>query len=198
MKEETVAVGRTVKKRFWTAIAAGFLAFGAMVAVFGMNMTAVAMPLGGMGDFYVELDELQGEDFHLAPHIGETGEADEAPMVRNEIGNVDITNLHIYKDLRMPGTENWIRINITSPSVSIDGLIQDARLIDANLDFNDLAIEQSNTDEFTENWTQNAETITITDAKIVTDYLFQSVVSLEGAEISVENIDEPETMEPGV
>ncbi|QDI92055.1 hypothetical protein EPH95_13415 [Salicibibacter halophilus] len=195
MQEETVAVGRTAKKKFWTAIAAGFLAFGAMVAVFGMNMTAVAMPLGGMGDFYVELDELQGEDFHLAPHIGETGEEDEAPMVRNEIGSVDITNLHIYKDLRMPGTENWIRINITSPNVSIDGLIQDARLIDADLDFDSLAIEQSNTDEFTENWTQNAETITITDAKIVTDYLFQSAVSLEGAEISVEEIDEPEMTE---
>ncbi|QQK74601.1 hypothetical protein HUG15_02610 [Salicibibacter cibarius] len=195
MQEETVAVGRTVKKRFWSAIAAGFLAFGAMIAVFGMNMTAVALPLGGMGDFYVELDELQGEDFHLAPHIGETGEADEAPMIRNEIGSVDITNLHIYKDLRLPGTESWIRINITSPSVSIDGLIQDARLIDANLDFNNLAIEQRNTEEFTENWTQNADTITITDAKIVTDYLFQSVVSLEGAEISIENIDEPEMTE---
>ena len=67
-----------------------------------------------------------------------------------------------------------------------------------NLNFDEMAIEQKNTsgmsaDEmFTNNWTHQASTVTITDALIVTDYLFQNMVTLNGAQISLERISDPE------
>src|SRR5690625_5495964 len=86
----------------------------------------------------------------------------------------------------------WIRIHIKAEGpTKISGLIQDSRIIDDDLSFNNLAIEESNTEDFRENWTHNADTVNIKDAVLVTDYLFQEVVSLNGAKISVEKIDEP-------
>ncbi|QKY68761.1 DUF6230 family protein [Lentibacillus sp. CBA3610] len=193
MKNENhVVVGRTGRKKILVALLSGFLALGGLVSAFGFTGTAYALPLGGIGDFYVEFDELNGEGFQLMPQMGETGESDAEPMVRNVIDEVEIDNLHIFKDLQIPGTEQWVRFHIEADGkTNISGLIQDARFIDANLSFDNLAIEQQNTDDFSENWSQNADTITITDATLVTDYLFQEVVSLEEAKISTEMIDEP-------
>lgn len=195
------AVGSTVKKKFFTALLAGLFLFGMLIATFGFTGTIFAVPLGGMGDFYVAFDKLEGEGFTLNPNIGETGNQDTAPLVRNKMDTATIENLHIYKDLKLPGG-GGIRVNIAaSQPAAIEGLIQDARFIDANLSFNDMAIEQSNTSEmsaedaFKQNWTQNANTVTITDAVIVTDYLFQNMVTLNGAEISLENISEPEQID---
>ncbi|WP_188724830.1 hypothetical protein [Lentibacillus populi] len=96
-----------------------------------------------------------------------------------------------YKDLKLP-TGNWVRFHVKATGkTTIEGLIQDARFIDADLSFNELNIREKNTDDFSKNWSQDAKTITIKDAKIVTDYLFQNMVSLEGAKISVESIKEP-------
>ncbi|HLR08841.1 MAG TPA: DUF6230 family protein [Bacillota bacterium] len=199
MKHENhIIVGRTWKRKFIVALLSGFLALGGLISVFGFTGTAFAMPLGGMGDFYVEFDELNGEGFKLIPEIGETGESDSEPMVRNLIDEVKIENLHIYKDLKLPGTDKWVRFHVRADGeTTITGLIQDARFIDADLSFDDLQIEEKNTDDFSENWTQRADTITIEDAKLVTDYLFQEFVSLEGAKISTEMIDEPEIVDDG-
>lgn len=195
MGEKMIAVGRTVKKKFFIAFVSGLLAFFGLIAAFGFSGTAFALPLGGIGDFFVEFDELNGTNFKLLPHIGETGDSDASPMVRNQMDTATITGLHIYKDLKMP-TGNWVRFHVyVDGQTTIQGLIQDARFVDANLSFEELSITEKNTPDFSENWTQNAATIKITDAKIVTDYLFQSVVSLEGARISVEMIDEPEIIE---
>src|SRR5699024_12382334 len=82
-----------------------------------------------------------------------------------------------------------------SGKTEINGLIQDAQFIEADLSFEEMAIAETNTDDFTENWTQAADVVKIEDGKIVTDYLFQSTVSLEGAKISIDRIDEPELIE---
>src|SRR5690625_4774382 len=112
-------------------------------------------------------------------------------MIRNIIDEVEIKNLHIYKDLKMPAG-GWVRIHVTADGpTKISGLIQDARFIDADLSFNNLAIEESNTDDFREKWTQNADTVNIKDADRVWDYLLQEVVNLKRAKISIEKIDEP-------
>src|SRR5699024_5100087 len=130
--------------------------------------------------------------------MGETGVSDSEPMVRNESDEDTIENLHINKNLTLPGTEKWFRFHVkANVETSINGLIQDARLIDADLSFDNLDIRQKNTEDFNENWTQGADTITIEDASIVTDYLFQEFVSLEGAKISTEIIDGPEKTDDG-
>src|SRR5699024_2389381 len=87
----------------------------------------------------------------------------------------------------------WVRFHVRSEGTTeIDGLIQDARFIDADLSFTELAIKEKNTSDFSKNWTQDASTVHISDASIVTDYLFQDAVKLAGAKISVEKIDESE------
>lgn len=194
MQENVMVVGQVAKKKFLIALLAGFLAFGGIATFFGMTTTAFALPLGGMGDFYVVVEELKGEGFQLQPQIGETGNADAAPMVRNLIDKVEIKGLKIYKDLKMP-TGNWIRVNVDAPSATITGLTQDARFVDADLSFTNMDISEKNTDDFTQNWTHKADTVTITNAKIVTDYLFQNFVALNGAKISIDKIDGPDLME---
>src|SRR5699024_4455316 len=195
---ESVVVGRTLKKKLIIPLLAGFLALGGLVAAFGFTGTAFAMPLGGIGDFYVEFDKLKGEGFKLLPQMGETGESDSEPMVRNEIDEVTIENLHIYKDLPLPGTEKWVRFHVkANGETSINELVRDASLIHADLSIDNLDISQKNTEDINENWTQGADTITIEDASIVTDYLFQEFVSLEGAKISTEIIDGPEKTDDG-
>ncbi|MBT2218120.1 hypothetical protein KK120_20155 [Virgibacillus dakarensis] len=190
-KENGIVVGKTWKKKFFIAFLTGFLALGGLISVFGFTGSAFALPLGGIGDFYVEFDELKGTEFQLLPQIGETGNSDAEPMVRNKMDTAEITNLHIYKDLKLP-TGKWVRFHVKATGkTTIEGLIQDARFIDADLSFNELNIREKNTDDFSKNWSQDAKTITIKDAKIVTDYLFQNMVSLEGAKISVESIKEP-------
>lgn len=193
---ETVkTVGHTVKKKMFAAILGGFLFLGALAAVFGVSGTAFALPMGGMGDFYVKFDKLQGEGFQLIPHIGENGNSDAAPMVRNKIEHATVDGLYIYKDLKLP-TGKWIRVNIkTSKPTEIKGLIQDARFISANLQFNELEVYEHNSSDFTKNWGQTGKNVTITNGKIVTDYLFQDFVNLQGAKISIQHIDGPEMSE---
>lgn len=192
METEKV-IGRTVKKKFFAALFCGFLLLASLIGVFGMTGTAFALPMGGIGDFYVTFDKLEGTGFQFIPHVGENGNSDAAPMVRNVIDEATVYNLHIYKDIKLPNGQ-WIRINIrgTKPT-EIKGLIQDARFINANLAFDNLAIQEKNTNDFTKNWTQKADKIHITDAKIVTDYLFQTMVNLQGTKIYVEKIDKPDT-----
>ncbi|WP_061570058.1 DUF6230 family protein [Caldibacillus debilis] len=194
-RDQKLTVGRVWKKKFFIALFTGFFSLFLLIAAFGFTGSALALPLGGIGDFIVEFDELQGSDFELLPHMGETGNADQSPMVRNKMGEAKIKGLHIYKDLKMP-TGQWVRFHVRAEGeTTIKGLIQDARFIHANLSFEGLSIVEKNTENFAENWTQSAKKITITDAKLITDYLFQSMVSLKGAKISTELIDEPEIIE---
>jgi len=162
-RDQKLTVGRVWKKKFFIALFTGFFSLFLLIAAFGFTGSALALPLGGIGDFIVEFDELQGSDFELLPHMGETGNADQSPMVRNKMGEAKIKGLHIYKDLKMP-TGQWVRFHVRA-------------------------------ENFAENWTQSAKKITITDAKLITDYLFQSMVSLKGAKISTELIDQPEIIE---
>ena len=45
-----IAVARTGRKKFLTALLAGLLALGGIIAMFGLSATAFALPMGGMGD----------------------------------------------------------------------------------------------------------------------------------------------------
>src|SRR5690625_1624859 len=150
MDNGDVTVGLTAKRKLLIVLLCGFFLFGSFIAAMGFSGTVFAMPLGVLGDFHVSFDKLEGEGFTLTPEIGETGNESDAPLVRNEIDKAVINNLHIYKDLKMP-TGGWIRINskANEPTV-IEGLRQDARLIDADLAFDQMAIKQNNTESMDE------------------------------------------------
>lgn len=194
MQEQVLTVGQVGKKKFLAALLAGLLAFGGIAAFFGLTTSAFALPMGGMGDFYVIADEIKGEGFVMSPTINETGTADAVPMVRNTMEKVEIKGLTIFKDLKLP-TGKWIRVNIKAPSASITGLIQDARFVDADIALTEMTIAEKNTTDFAQNWGQQSATVTISNATIVTDYLFQNFVALDGAKISIEDIDGPKVIE---
>ncbi len=190
-------LGYTIKSKFLITLLAGLFSLGSVIMFFGVTSTVFALPVGGMGDFIVKFEKLEGKGFSLHPHVGETSEADEAPLVRNKIDEATIEGLHIYKDLRLPG-DHWIRIHITaSQPTTVKGLVQDAKFVDANLIFHDMTVKQTNTsnmpalEAFQRNWTHDASSIKITDAEISTAYLFQSAVNLQGAQISIESLDGP-------
>src|SRR5699024_3976602 len=170
-----------LKKKLAITLLSGFLLFGLLLGIIGFSGTTFAVPMGGMGDFYVTFDELKGEGFELNAQIGETGNQDEAPLVRNKMEKATIDGLHIYKDLKMP-IGSWIRMNSTASETSVmQGLIQDARFIDADLQYDDMDIYETNTSEMSgeaalrETWTKSGDTVTISDAKIGTEYFFQGM-----------------------
>ncbi|HET7522306.1 MAG TPA: DUF6230 family protein [Bacillales bacterium] len=188
-EQEALTVGRTVKKKFLAALLSGFLLLGGLAAVFGISGVAFAMPMGGIGTFMVQFDKLEGQGFKMLPHVGETGTKENAPLVRNIIDEATVYGLHIYKDIKIPVTDNWVRIHITADKpVHITGLIQDARFVSANLQFNDLKVAESNDGGWAEQWTQEGKSVTITDGEIVTTYLFQGTVTLNGTKINIEDI----------
>lgn len=198
-----VQLGYTVKSKVLIAILTGFLFLSGIITAFSLTNTVFALPVGAMGDFYVMFDELKGEGFSLHPHIDESPEKNSGPLIRNKIDSATIQGLHIYKDVQLPN-KKWYRINITtSHPTEIKGIIQDARVVDANLSFDEMEIAQKNTsnlsalEAFKQNWTHKAKTVTITDAIIQTNYLFQNAVNLQAAQISVEAIDGPIGKIPG-
>lgn len=185
---EEMTVGYTAKKKFFAAFLSGFLLLGMLGAVFGITGVAAAVPLAGIGHFTVEFDKLEGTSFKFFPKIGETGERDAAPMVRNVIDQATVYGLHIYKDIELPGG-NTVRLHIkASEPVKIKGLIQDASKIKGNFQFHELALEENHTDGLKE-FTQHATKLTITDAKILTNYLFQTLVTLQGTHIYLTDIE---------
>lgn len=201
MKE--VQLGYVVKSKFLIAVLTGFLFLGGLMTAFFSTNTVFALPVGAMGDFYVMFDELEGKGFSLHPQYEESAEKNSGPLIRNKIESATIHGLHIYKDVQLPN-KKWFRINITtSQPTEIKGIIQDARVIEANLAFDEMEIAQKNTskmsalDAFKQNWTHKAKTVTITDAIIQTNYLFQNAVNLPAAQISVEAIDGPIGKIPG-
>lgn len=196
MNEKT-NFGLIVKWKFFTALFIGFLLLGILVATFGVTSTAFGLPLGGMGDFYVAFDRLEGTGFFLDSNLGERGKSkpDQIPLVRNEIEGATVYGLHIYKDIHIPFI-GWIRLNMkSSEPTKIKGLIQEARFIKADVNFVNLGITRTDISKWTVGesiWPHNADVVSITDGKIVTDYLFQDLVTLTGMTFTVEQIDSPE------
>src|SRR5690625_7971843 len=111
MDNGEVTVGLTAKRKFLIALLGGFFLFGSFIALMGFSGTVLAMPLGGMGDFHVSFDKLEGEGFTLNPEIGETGNELDASLVRNEIDKGVIDNLNNNKDLKLTKV-SWIRYQI--------------------------------------------------------------------------------------
>lgn len=198
VKVDGTEIGSIVKWKLFTALLIGFLFLGLLAATFGITSTVFGLPIGGMGEFYVAFDRLEGTGFFLNSNIEERGEPDQAPIVRNEIEGATVYGLHIYKDLQLPMI-GWIRLNIkSSEPTTIKGLVQEARFIEANVDFENLGITEHDMTQLTAGeslWEQNADVVSITDAKIVTDYLFQDFVSLTGMTISIEQIKSHEQRE---
>jgi hypothetical protein len=180
--------GATSKKVFWSALASGFLALGLLLVSFGVSGVAYAVPIAGVGDFYVEFDKLEGKGYTFYPKMGETSTSDSAPQGTNIIETLVIDNLQLYKDFQVGG--EWIRVKITaSKPVQISGLQHDAGLIEANAKFENLVLEENNSSDWQKQFQQTSSTIILENAKLKTHYLFQKTINMNGMKLTVERIN---------
>ncbi|WP_066306132.1 DUF6230 family protein [Bacillus sp. FJAT-29814] len=179
--------GTTSKKVFWSALASGFLALGLLLVSFGVSGVAYAVPIAGVGDFYVEFDKLVGKGYTFYPKMGKTSSSDSAPQGTNIIETLTIDNLQLYKDFQVGG--EWIRVKITaSKPVQISGLQHDAGLIEANAKFENLVLEENNSSDWQKQFQQTSSTIVLENAKLKTHYLFQKTINMNGMKLTVERI----------
>ncbi len=189
---EGVQIGAIVKWKLFTAVMFGFLLLALLAGAFRFTGAAYGLPIGGMGEFYVAFDRLEGTGFILDSSLDDRKALEQLPLVRNEIEGATVYGLHIYKDLHVPLIGN-VRLNVKfSEPITIHGLVQETQLIEANVDFVNLGITDYDMTQWIAEgliWSQNAEKITITDAKMKTNYLFQDLVSLNGMAVTIEIID---------
>ncbi|MGC4377260.1 DUF6230 family protein [Fictibacillus sp. Mic-4] len=182
------ATGRTNKKKFWMALASGFLFLGLLVSFLGVSGVAYAVPITGVGDFTVSFDKLEGNGYTFYPKLGENSQNKSIPMGRNEIKELTVYGLKITKELQVTDGQ-WVRITVTaSKPVKITGLIQDARSLNGDATFNKMAIAEHFSDDWQKQFTQGADGIVLKNATLKTDYLFQNTVTLNGMKLSVERI----------
>ncbi|RLQ91098.1 DUF6230 family protein [Falsibacillus albus] len=188
-KRQSVQVkGKTNKKVFWTSFISGIMLLAVLLVSIGLSGVAYAVPLAGVGDFYVEFDKLEGTGYTFYPKMGETSSEASAPEGTNLIDKLTITNLKLYKDFKVG--DQWIRVKITaSKPVQITGLQQDASLIQANAQFSDLVLKENYSNDWTKQFKQTSSKITLGSAKLKTHYLFQKTINMNGMKLTVEKID---------
>ncbi|MEH7096186.1 DUF6230 family protein [Neobacillus vireti] len=180
--------GTTSKKVFWSALTAGVLTLALLLVSFGISGVAYAVPIAGVGDFYVEFDKLVGNNYTFYPKMGETSSSDSAPQGTNLIETLTIDNLQLYKDFKVGG--EWIRVKITaSKPVQITGLQHDAGLIEANAKFQNLVLQEKHSDDWQKQFRQTSSTIILEHAKLKTHYLFQKTINMNGMRLTVEKIN---------
>ncbi|NRD78092.1 hypothetical protein HPT25_11910 [Bacillus sp. BRMEA1] len=180
--------GMTSKKVFFSALATGIIALALLLVSFGISGVAYAVPIAGVGDFYVEFDHLEGTGYTFYPKMGETSAEASAPQGTNLIDRLTIQNLKLYKDFNVGG--QWIRVEITaSQPVQISGLEQDAASIQANANFSNLVLAEKHSSDWQKQFKQTSSTIVLDHAKIKTHYLFQKTMSMNGMKVVVERIN---------
>lgn len=188
ISNESREVKRFSKKRFWGALTSGILFLGLIIGIFGVTGKAYALPMAGIGDFTVAFDKLVGSGYVFYPKLGETGTSSASPLGRNKIDQLTVYGLKITKDLNLP-TGQKIELTITaSKPVQIKGLIQDSSLLNGDASFSKLALQEHNTSDWTKQFTQSASTITLKNASLVTDYLYQDEITLNGMSLSIHKI----------
>jgi hypothetical protein len=186
-----VVYGATNKKIFWSSLASGVLALGLLLVSFGISGVAYAVPIAGVGDFYVEFDRLEGQGYKFYPKMGETSREKSAPQGTNLIETLTIDNLQLYKDFQVGG--EWIRVKIAaSKPVQISGLQHDAGLIEANAKFENLVLEENLSDDWQKQFEQRSTKIILEKAKLKTHYLFQQTINMNGMKLTVERLDKKE------
>ncbi|AMX82389.1 hypothetical protein GS3922_01075 [Geobacillus subterraneus] len=184
--------GHTAKKPLLAALLAGFLFLGALLSLFGITGVAYALPLGGVGEFTVQFDKLNGQGFKMYGGMAESGETKQTPVFVNEIKNASIQGLKISKDFEALGLRVVIEAGGT---VSIDGLVQKATQINGNITFGSLTMKenyvgdvQDPVQKAAQEFTQGADSISIENGDLKTVYLFQQKVSLPGMKVYFEKL----------
>jgi hypothetical protein len=183
--------GKTSKKWFFSALLSGFLLLGGLFATIGVTGVAYATPIGGIGKFNVSFDKMVGHDFKLYGSLygdPQNGADGVKPVFVNDIKTVTINGLVISRDVKIPLLGDYtvkISAGKGNTPVEITGLIQKAALIQGDASFTNMNIsenfvEATDPAAVSKAFTQGADTVTIKNGSLDTEYLFQQAVTLPG------------------
>ncbi|PZN05101.1 MAG: hypothetical protein DIU76_08260 [Bacillota bacterium] len=172
-------------RRFLVTFAISMTVLAIMLFVMASQGIALAAPLAGIGGVVLEFDRLEGQGFQLLPVTNDTDRAAGVPMARAKIDRLVITDLHMYKDLKVGG--KTVRVSITASPVEISGLVQDMTYQQAG----SIAFTQQTVDEQrgANPLSMTAPGVVIEDARIIAHYLFQNKAKLPGMKLEVKVID---------
>ena len=194
---ETVIIGgQTVKKRLVVALLGGFIFLGSLLGLFGVTGVAAAVPLSGVGEFTVKFDKMIGKDFQLLGGLADGGTRQNNPVAVNIIKEATIYGLEISKKITIPGL-GTIRVVIESKDeknpVKIDGLTQKATVVSGDAVFTNMEMKENFVgnienplEKVAKEFTQGADTITITNGELQTLYLWQDSVTLSNMKVYFE------------
>jgi len=146
---------------------------------------ALAVPIGGIGGFVIEADEIQISNFKLLPKIGETSERAAYPQGSAQLDAV-IKKLKLYKDLNVPG-KGKVRVLITaSKDVKASGLVLDLSKLQANASFSKLKIAEKHSSDWQQKFGLSAPSLVLKKPFIQSHYLFANSISLPGLSLQLE------------
>jgi hypothetical protein len=173
------------RKWFWSSMVVALCLVFAMVLGIWTGGVALAVPIGGIGGFTVEADEIQMSNFKLLPKIGETSERAAYPQGSAQLDGV-IKNLNLYKDLNVPGTGK-VRVLITaSEDVKASGLVLDLSKLTADASFDKLKIAEKNSSDWQQKFGLSAPKVVLKNPSIQGHYLFANSISLPGLGLKLE------------
>lgn len=115
------------RRTFALRTIASLLATGALVLALVMSGTAYAVPLGGIGGFDIQAEEITAESAVFYPGYGQTSTEEKANLLIVELRDVELTGLTLRKPLdtsTVPGISGDAELAIDSgTTVSADQLI---------------------------------------------------------------------------
>ena len=146
---------------------------------------ALAVPIGGIGGFFIEAEQIRISNFKLLPKVGETSERSLYPQGSAQLDAV-IKKLKLYKDLNVPGAGK-VRVLITaSGDVKASGLVLDLSKLDADASFNQLKVAEKNSRDWQKKIGLSAPEVVLNKPVIQGHYLFANRISLPGLTLQFE------------
>ncbi|OYD06982.1 DUF6230 family protein [Paludifilum halophilum] len=174
-------------KLFWISLTVSMALLLSVALGIYAGGVAMAVPLAGVGGFYIEADRIEIRDFKLLPEVGETSEKKAVPQVATQM-DADIKGLKLYKDLNIPG-QGKVRVLITASGVvKSTGMVLDMTKISADHSFKKLTIKEEASSDFRKKFGMDAPHLVLKDPKIQAHYLFNNSISLPGMKLEVQKL----------
>ncbi|MDI3328930.1 MAG: DUF6230 family protein [Alicyclobacillaceae bacterium] len=166
-------------KWFWLSMTGALAMLFALVLGIWKGGVALAVPIAGIGGFYIEADEINIQNFKLLPKIGPTSETDGFPQGAANLEAV-IKGLKLYKDVDFAG-QGKVRVMITAAQdVKASGLVLDLSRLNSDGDFAKLEVAEHNSGDPTQKFSLGAANIVLKKPVIQGHYLFANSISLPG------------------
>lgn len=190
------------RKRLYIALASALAALTVINIGILTGGVALALPIGGIGGFRIEADEVRLQNFSALPRIGDNSSQETAPALRNQADSAEIEGLVLSKRIPIPGTDQEFQISNTSDqTVTINGLIQDANALFADsFQADGFEVDEappSQREGFEQSFYQLAPDVTIVGLDSMNNYQFANSITIPGLTIEVDIVPEGSNPPPG-